>query len=264
MTVRQALESWLQGPHRPYGEGLELFRLLSSQQMKVRYLAYFEEVKTSDCTDVHLNILVDKLSRIMRDIRITPSLMKDVLDSPFSYASQQPLTPIKKEVILPSDPDIPLARQAEKPSFDAGSLPSEQRQWYSRIRDIVPLMAKLHADLSSATSDDERKKIADDLCSLDDERRKLWDLLDSWKERTGKTLLDEPDRSYSDNGTVRGLEMARRRKRLKDNIRTTKMSIARFEKNGQQEAMKHALERLEHYKKELDDLERMIADEEKG
>ena len=264
MTVRQALTIWLQGPRRLYGEGLELFRLLSSQQMKVRYLAYFEEVRTSDCTDVHLNILVDKLSRIMRDIRITPALMKDVLDSPFTYTSQQPASPEKTEVILPTDPDIPLARQAEKPSFDAASLPSEQRQWYGRIRDIVPLMAKLHADLSSATSDEERKRIADDLCSLDDERRKLWDLLDSWKERTGKTLTDEPDRSYSDNGTVRGLEMARRRKRLKDNIRTTKMSIARFEKNGQTEAMQHAKERLEHYISELDTLERMIADEEKG
>ena len=259
MRVSEAFHSWLKGPRRPYGEGLRLFSLLADRTMKKRWLSFLE--KDSDAPSVmQQNLLLDKMRRLESVIQRPSQELGLVLDSEFQTenAAQPQNAPVIPKAAAPA---VPSSTFTEGSKITPDRLPKEQRQMYEEIRAIVPLEARLHSDLSSAQTDDDRKRIAREICDLDDRRRHLWDLLDSW-QKSSNTDLQIPKPEYSDSGIVKGLEMARRIKRLKDNIRSSKLSIARFEKHSNFKSRDVAKARLEEYQKELDDLEKMIADEE--
>lgn len=142
------------------------------------------------------------------------------------------------------------------------TLPPAMQVIYKRIKDITPLYASLHADLSSETiSDDDRKKIADNLCKLDDERRSLWRKIDSYAEGV-EVELEEKRPDYSDNPVVVGYEIARRIKRLKNNIVNSQNSVKRAEEEGKEVVRQNALARLEKYQIELAELEKVISQSE--
>lgn len=255
MTVKQALLNWLQGPRRTYAEGLALFGLIADNASKVRFIPFFREEMSPAPNDIHINLLVDKLSRFGREIRVNPQYRSEVMSSEFVFSPSEHTSTAERQPVSAASHPAPSGVRFTYPS----GLPDSLRDSYDRIREITPQYARLHADLGNATSDDERKDLANRLCALDDERRRLWDKLDSWAKESGvKTEIPRP--SYSRDEVLSGLEMAARRKRLKDNIRTARLSVARFTKNGPQSSLHRAEARLESYMSELDDLERRIAD----
>lgn len=257
MTVRQTLQQWLQGPRRTYGEGLALFRLLAPESMRRRYLAYFETRDGQQ--DVRMSLLVDKLSRISREIRLNPQLQRETLDSEFI-----PITPkvSAKPATKPVTASVTDTLSGIRITTSYDSLPDSMRKVYDEIREITPLYAKLHSRLSECTNDLERKDTADELCRLDDRRRHLWDTLDSWAKGT-PIETEEPRPQYSDDGIVSGLQMAARRKRLRDNIRYSRLVLGKARKSGDENAVRAAESRLAAYLQELDTLERQIADAER-
>ncbi|HIY89433.1 MAG TPA: hypothetical protein H9824_12145, partial [Candidatus Bacteroides pullicola] len=116
---------------------------------------------------------------------------------------------LRKDVDQLSQPGVKIVTEE--------SLTPELKKVYQRIKEIAPLYASLHADITNeSTPDEERKKLADKLCDLDDERRALWKQIDDWAEGKG-VRLDEKRPEYSDNALVRGYEMARQVKRLRQN-----------------------------------------------
>lgn len=135
------------------------------------------------------------------------------------------------------------------------SMPPSIRKVYDRIKDIVPLYARLHADISHADiSNDERQKLAKQLCDLDDERRRLWGRIDAWSE--GKKVELEAERpQYSEDPVVRGYEYARAVHRLKDNIRNSQKAADKAKKDGRTVVYENAMRRIEGYEKELMDIE---------
>lgn len=135
------------------------------------------------------------------------------------------------------------------------SMPPSIRKVYDRIKEIVPLYARLHADISHADiSNDERQKLAKQLCDLDDERRRLWGRIDAWSE--GKKVELEAERpQYSEDPVVRGYEYARAVRRLKDNIRNSQKAADKAKKDGRTVVYKNAMRRIEGYEKELMDIE---------
>lgn len=258
MTVRTALQNWLQGPHRSYGEGLALFNLLADTQARQKYQAFFSEV--SDCLsgDIHYQMLADKLARISRESRCNPSFMSVILEQVFPYQSYPASSPVPSKSASPQPSGLHVST-----SYD--DLPSDLKPVYDEIRSITPLYAKLHSELSAAADDSSRKELAERLCELDDRRRKLWDRLDAWADGRPYEISDsEPvvKPSYSEDSVLCGLQLAQRKKRLLDNIRTSKMSITRFEKSGKTEQLAKARRRLSAYEEELDNLLRTIADAE--
>lgn len=255
MNVRQALNRWLQGPRRTYGEGLALFRLLAPDSMKRRYLSYFES--TDGQQDVRTSILVDKLSRIGRELRLNPQLSRDILESEFM---EEPKPQNAPQPAKPASVTDTLTGIRITTSYD--SLPDDMRKVFDEIREITPLYAKLHSHLSECTTDSERKETADELCRLDDRRRHLWDILDSWaKGAPVETFEKRPE--YSSDSIVSGLQMAQRRKRLRDNIRYSRLVLGKARKSGDENAVRAAESRLAAYQQELDILERQIADAER-
>ena len=141
------------------------------------------------------------------------------------------------------------------------SLTPELKKAYQRIKEIAPLYASLHADIASeSTPDDDRKRLADKLCDLDDERRELWKQIDDWAEGKG-VRLDEKRPEYSDNPTVRGYEMARQMKRLRQNIANSQEAADKAQADGRQTIYENAMKRLERYRAELKELEEEIQGE---
>lgn len=141
------------------------------------------------------------------------------------------------------------------------SLTPELKKAYQRIKEIAPLYASLHADIASeSTPDDDRKRLADKLCDLDDERRELWKQIDDWAEGKG-VRLEEKRPEYSDNPTVRGYEMARQMKRLRQNIANSQEAADKALADGRQTIYENAMKRLERYRAELKELEEEIQGE---
>ena len=141
------------------------------------------------------------------------------------------------------------------------SLTPELKKAYQRIKEIAPLYASLHAEIASeSTPDDDRKRLADKLCDLDDERRELWKQIDDWAEGKG-VRLDEKRPEYSDNPTVRGYEMARQMKRLRQNIANSQEAADKAQADGRQTIYENAMKRLERYRAELKELEEEIQGE---
>lgn len=141
------------------------------------------------------------------------------------------------------------------------SLTPELKKAYQRIKEIAPLYASLHADIASeSTPDDDRKRLADKLCDLDDERRELWKQIDDWAEGKG-VRLEEKRPEYSDNPTVRGYEMARQMKRLRQNIANSQEAADKAQADGRQTIYENAMKRLERYRAELKELEEEIQGE---
>lgn len=141
------------------------------------------------------------------------------------------------------------------------SLTPALRKAYQRIKEITPLYASLHNDIATPdTPEEKRKELAEELCKLDDERRKLWKQIDDYAEgKSAKVNLDEQRPTFSNNSTVRGFEIARQIKRLKQNIINSSTSAERAKKDGKQAVYQNALDRIARYEQELAALEAEIS-----
>lgn len=161
---------------------------------------------------------------------------------------------LRKEVDALNTPGVKVVTEE--------SLPKSLQKAYTRIKEIAPLYASLHNDLTNTElSDEERKKLADQLCELDDERRKLWRSIDQWAEGKASLELDEKRPEYSDNAVVRGYEMARQIKRLKENIRNSQTAAEKAQADGRQNVYENAMKRIQRYEAELKELEEEVQQE---
>ena len=97
------------------------------------------------------------------------------------------------------------------------------------------------------------------ICKLVDERRRLCKQFDSWADGNGELRLKEKRPVYSENGVVRGIEIARQIKRLKQNITNSQSAANRAESQGKKTVMQNALDRVAGYQEELAALEKEIA-----
>lgn len=140
------------------------------------------------------------------------------------------------------------------------SLTPALRKYYNRIKEIAPLYASLHNDVANPDiPTEERQALAEQLCKLDDERRELWGKIDAWAEGKGTLELEAERPVFSENTVVRGIEIARRMKRLKENIANSKASAERAEKDGKKTVYANAVARVEKYEAELAELEKEIS-----
>lgn len=204
-----------------------------------------EELK-ADNEDIATRIgyLEDENGTHADDIAELQELMEQNLDE---------IQQLRKDVDQLSAPGVKIVTEE--------SLTPELKKVYQRIKEIAPLYASLHADIASeSTPDDDRKRLADKLCDLDDERRELWKQIDDWAEGKG-VRLDEKRPEYSDNPTVRGYEMARQMKRLRQNIANSQEAADKALADGRQTIYENAMKRLERYRAELKELEEEIQGE---
>ena len=282
------LEQWLSNPKRKYADGLALFNALATEALRTKYGQYLNEADpdTQHQFSQPMSIMTNKLAQLRQMAQIKPELFegieiiteKDDLDI---SAKKEVIKNLRaeiedlKEQLDDKDSDNTelndLLEEKEEQLESIGNelkqleekrglqivekknLPKQMQALYDRNREITPLMASLHAEISNESiSSEKRKELREALCKLDDERRANWDKIDDWAE--GKDVkIDEPEKVITDNDPIiAGMMMANRIIRLKENIKRSQESAA----SGKTELIRtNAAKRVEVYKAELAELE---------
>ena len=140
------------------------------------------------------------------------------------------------------------------------SLPDNIRTIFDEVRQITPLYAALFTEMQNeALTPEQRKPIADQAHELWTRRAKLWDQIDAWAEGKQiqlKTEVQKTEELPADQ-LLKGMQIANRIERLRENIRRTETSIAQQEKNGKLNLRQKAEQRLAYYKRELAELDNL-------
>ena len=89
----------------------------------------------------------------------------------------------------------------------------------------------------------------------------MWRRDHSWSEGKGTLNLDAKRPVFSDNPVVRGIELARHVKRLKQNIVNSQRSADKAKEDGRQVVYDNAMSRIAGYEKELAEIEKEISGE---
>ena len=288
----KTIQEWLAAPNRKYAEGLAIFKIAAAPEIKKKYGEYFSAVDGEpDQFDMHFGMLINKVSDIENKMRINPDAFKDLTllvapvdNSKEIAAKEAEISTLKatietlqskeiesteiednatvislteaEEKLLALETELETLKEKRGISIvQYDNLPEDIKKLYDRVKAITPLMASLHADISvEEIHPNTRKSLAKKLCDLDDERRLAWDAIDVWSE--GKTV--EPTleaNSFSDDVLAKGMQIARRMERLKENINRAKESA----ENADRETIKEsALKRIEKYEKELAELQALV------
>ena len=288
----KTIQEWLAAPNRKYAEGLAIFKIAAAPEIKKKYGEYFSAVDGEpDQFDMHFGMLINKVSDIENKMRINPDAFKDLTllvvpvdNSKEIAAKEAEISTLKatietlqskeieateiednatvislteaEEKLLALETELETLKEKRGISIvQYDNLPEDMKKLYDRVKAITPLMASLHADISvEEIHPNTRKSLAKKLCDLDDERRLAWDAIDVWSE--GKTV--EPTleaNSFSDDVLAKGMQIARRMERLKENINRAKESAG----NADRETIKEsALKRIEKYEKELAELQALV------
>lgn len=134
------------------------------------------------------------------------------------------------------------------------SLPDDIRSLFDEARQITPLYASLFTEMQNeALTPEEREPIAKQVHELWTRRASLWDQIDAWaegKQLQVKTEVPKTEELPADQ-VLRGMQIANRIERLKENIRRTETSIAQHEKSGKLNLRQKAEQRLADFKQEL-------------
>ena len=88
---------------------------------------------------------------------------------------------------------------------------------------------------------------------------KLWDQIDAWAEGKQiqlKTEVQKTEELPADQ-LLKGMQIANRIERLRENIRRAETSIAQHKKNGKLNLQQKAEQRLADYKRELAELDNL-------
>ncbi|MEL7600582.1 MAG: hypothetical protein AAGU18_10865 [Proteiniphilum sp.] len=143
----------------------------------------------------------------------------------------------------------------EKSTLD--SLPAEFDAAKARLKEIIPIMAKLHADMANETlADDKRLLIVKDLVSLDAERRAIWARIDNFLANGGTPIEKSADETLIEEKTLAlGAQMQKRIDQLRENISRSEKSLAAAVEKGNKMLIANAEKRIVKYKEELETLE---------
>jgi predicted RNase H-like nuclease (RuvC/YqgF family) len=207
-----------------------------------------EKIVTHEQQIQELTEKIEKLEGCDGDNSEEISTLQDQLDEHRAELEQ-----LRKDVDALNTPGIKIVKE--------DALPKSLKKKYARIKEITPLYASLHNDIANpALTPDQRKPLANQLCKLDDERRRLWKEIDAWAE--GATLeLEEKRPEFSDNPIVRGIELMRHVKRLKQNIANSQRAADKAKEYGRQVVYDNAMDRIEKYKIDLEESEKELSGE---
>jgi len=197
---------------------------------------------------------------------------KDVLDDQLQELQEESenkdsqIEELEKQLQTKSEEFDVLKKEIEGKGYNVvteNDLPEEYQAKKARIKEIVPLMAKIHAELSNPElTDQQRKTLAGELCTLDDERRDLWDDIDEYLSGKKEVLPDDKSLQYSDDPDIKEGQLALRIKRLKEKIQRNKESAIKHEKNNKPNYQAQALNRVIRYTAELAEIQ-LLKDETK-
>lgn len=227
------IQKWLSNPKRKYSEGLGYFNCLASDKQKETFEKYLNAVDgdiDQYDKDGRFPMLVNQMVFIEKRIKSNPELFAQ------AQAQLAEVTPAK----LHFENDEPI---------DPGKLPDDFTKERERLKEIVPIMAKLHADMANEIADDKRMLLLRDLVVLDDERRAIWKSID------GKIEPSEEEVELEKLSLATGARIGKRIKQLKENISRNEKSLQTATEKNNNTAIGKITKKLETYRSEMTELE---------
>lgn len=298
MKLLIKMNAWLQNPKRDYNEGLAFFEKYASAEFKLKYSNFFalkKEGEVVDAFDGRFSVLINQITKLAMKVRLNPAAYPDVPDTDAQKAGtigqfinlKKIITEKQGKIELLEDEIQKLQLEGDEKSDDIAALggqiivlqeeikqdaqksglkvityenlPKEMKKLYDRTKEIVPLMAKIHSELTiEDITDEKRKELAEELCKLDDERRAAWDKIDEWA-KNGDSIFEntEVHLKFIDP-FLRGMQVANRIVQLKENIQRNIKSAEDFKKKGKLEKEQKALERKAEFEQELAELQKEV------
>jgi hypothetical protein len=239
------IQKWLSNPKRKYADGLNYFNRFASKKQKESFGAFLNDV---DNDTVHqfggsgqFPILINQVVFVLQRIKTNPDLFKESMVKP---------QPVKRQE---------AARISEATSLS--DIPDQFDAEKKRLKEIVPLMARIHADMSvDSLADDKRAVLRSDLITLDDERRAIWQKIDTG---AGTPEKSEEEKTVEKNMLELGRKSAQRIGSLRSYIRRNEDALKKHSAVGNKKKADNARIKIEEYKKELKELEAMFPEDEK-
>ena len=232
------IQKWLSNPKRKYADGLSYFNRFASKKQKDSFGTFLNEVVAEDVPQYdgsgRFPILINQVVFVLQRIKANPDLYLESLKKPEKQNIQT------KKSDTPAVNDIPEAFDVEK----------------KRLKEIVPLMARIHADMSVETlADDKRSILRRELIALDDERRAIWAKID--------TGIASPDKSDEEKSVeMNMLELGRKSEQrigaLRSYIRRNEDALKKHIASGNTKKADNARMKILEYTKELKELEAMF------
>jgi len=227
------IQKWLSNPKRKYSEGIAYFNSLASKKQKETFEKYLNAVDgdiDQYDKDGRFPMLVNQIVFIEKRIKSNPDL----------FAQAQ----VQLDVITP----IKLHLQDDKP-IDPGKLPDDYTKERERLKEIVPIMAKLHADMANEIADDKRMVLLRELVVLDDERRAIWKSID------GKIEPSEEELELEKLSLATGARIGKRIAQLKENISRNEKSLQTATEKNNKTGIDKITKKLYAYNSEMTELE---------
>lgn len=234
----EKITAWLANPKRKYKEGLEIFKALASDAQKKNFTQYFEKdsEKVTQQFDVKFTMLVNQVAFIQNRVKSNPEAYKQAVA-------------INNDQKGENKQDDSVDK--ELPGADLDKLPEELAPILNRIKEIVPLMARLHADMDNEPADDKRLPIIQELVKLDDERRAAWAKIDNYEPSELETQVEEKT-------IAMGADIQKRIGQLKENIARNLEGVKKHTANKKMNHAAKAKKRVEEYTDELTQLELIV------
>jgi hypothetical protein len=244
-TLFQNIKTWLDS-NGDYADGIALLELVTPKHAT---LPFFKTIEESKPGEMHYDILKNRLQIEFADLRTHVEI--EELDEPKAVESK---SLIAEEGKKESGKGVKILKLD---SVSQANLPDYLKPFFTRAKEITPLMAKLHADLSDENLPaDKAQEATTLLVSLDDERAKCWETIDAWAEQRDELILDDDqDDEPTDDPVKKGLDIAKRITRLNENIARTRKAI---ETNDRPNIKTRNENKLKAYSDELAELEKQV------
>ncbi len=160
------ISNWISNPDRTYQDGLVIYHKIKSNQSKDQF---FNSVSQPPKGSLHYNLLLHEIKNANRIIvNSKPDPHAAPLPKPTKQITTQPFKESK-------------ARYVFNELVDVKTLPEHLQALYFRNQEITRVLSGVHQSLKAATTDADRKQIAEQIRTFNIERIENWQKIDAHK-----------------------------------------------------------------------------------
>lgn len=252
------IQSWLSNPKRIYSEGLKYFNQFASLKQKESFGEFLNAVDSQNIdqfdNDGRFPVLINQVVFCERRLKSSPEMFKQ-LTAPGKTA--------KKRSAINIDSGTSAKKEVSQVITDLNQLPENFSPVVTRLKELVPYMAKVHADMAAEVADDKRAILRAELITLDDERRHIWERIDKYLAgiEGSKIEKDEVEKDVEQNMLLLGHDFAKKIGLLKSYITRNTNSLKKHQKAGNEKKAAASREKIEMYTKELKELQALLPKE---
>ena len=275
------IKIWLANKNRKYSEGLAYFNKFASDKQKDSFGKYLNAVKNDDISQFdtagRFPLLINQVIFIERSIKSSPAQYIASKTKEKPMINTEGLSGGKKDEASKVDKNSPNTNAVNAPKGDVNApadakqravtsldqLPENFAPIRTRLKELVPYMAKVHADMAAELADDKRAVLRKELIALDDERRSIWKRIDKFLAGTPESKIEkeEAEKVLEQNMLVVGVDLAKRIGLLKSYIKRNTDSLKKHQAAGYEVKAASAQEKIDMYSKELAELEALLPKE---